>query len=90
MVKILGIGDLIVTVLLIASAFNVNVPLDMLVFVAIAFFLKGAVFLLDIGSVFDIIAALLLISTIFLNVPAIILIAMAILIGIKGLMSLAA
>jgi len=90
MVKILGIGDLVVTALFLASAFNIDIPLDMLFFIAIAFFLKGIIFLFDIGSIFDVIAAILLVSTVFLNVPAIILFVAAILIGIKGLMSLAA
>ena len=56
MVKILGIGDLIITALLSASAFNVSIPLDMLIFISAVFFLKGVVFLLDVKSVFNIIA----------------------------------
>ena len=90
MVRILGIQDLIVTALLIAMAFGVNVPFDMVVLIAASLFFKAFAFITDIGSMFDIGAAALLIISYFITPPLLVVCIFIALIGSKGLLSLLA
>jgi len=88
MVRILGIGDLLATVLLLAIAFNLDIPIGMLIFISIVLFLKSIIDLFDIGSIIDIGVVILFILTLFITVPSMILFIAAALIGLKGIMSL--
>ena len=88
MVKILGILDIIVTVMLLAVVFNLDVPLGMIIFMSVCLFCKAFRFLFDIGSLFDIGAGALLILSIFTTPPSVILLIFAALLGLKGIMSL--
>lgn len=88
MVKILGIVDIIVTAMLLAAAFNLDIPLDMVIFISICLLCKAFIFLFDIGSIFDIGAGTLLILSIFITLPSVILFVFAALLGLKGILSL--
>lgn len=88
MVKILGIADLLATALLLARAFNSDIPLEMLLFISAILFFKALICLFDIGSIIDIGVVILLILSIFLNIPSLILFIAAGFIGLKGVMSL--
>ena len=90
MVKTLGIGDLLATALLLALAFRLDIPIDMLIFVSICLFLKALICLFDIGGMIDITVVILLILSIFITLPSWILLVVAALIGQKGIMSLLA
>lgn len=88
MVKILGIVDIIVTVMLLAVASNLDVPLDMTIFISACLLSKAFVFLFDIGSILDIGAGTLLVLSVFVTLPSIILFIFAGLLGVKGIVSL--
>lgn len=90
MVKILGVGDLLATALLLAKGFGLSVPLDMLIFVAACLFFKALICLFDIGGMIDMGVVILLTLSIFLNPPPWTLFVAAALIGQKGIMSLLA
>lgn len=86
--KILGLIDIFATFLLLAIAYNIDVPSKIIIPVAVCLFLKALICLMDIGSMFDIGTGVLLILSLSMTFhPAILFIA-AILIGSKGIMSL--
>ena len=90
MIKTLGAGDLLATIAILAVAFELDVPGEMLFFISAYLIFKGYLFILDIGSIFDIMAGALLVLSIFLTPPFAVLILFAVLLGIKGFVSLIA
>lgn len=88
--KILGLIDIFATALLLATAYNIDIPSKVIIPVAVCLFLKALICLKDIGSMFDVgTGVLLLVSLSVTFHPAFFFIA-AILIGSKGIMSLLA
>ena len=88
MVKALGLLDLFVTSLLVAVAFNVEVPSG-LIYVLVGFlFFKALPFIKDIGSILDILIVALLVCSVFFAIPQIVFFIGAGLLGLKGIMSL--
>jgi hypothetical protein len=88
MIKLLGLADLTAAFLLMSRVFEIEAPVLVAIFFAFYLLIKGFLFVVDIGSVLDIIAAILLTLNIFFVLPGIILIIVASLLGLKGLMSL--
>jgi hypothetical protein len=88
MVKTLGVLDLIITLMLLAIAFKLEVPLGMIIVIPAFLLIKALLFINDIGSAIDICAAIIIILSIFLNIPFMILIIVAGLMGFKAIMSL--
>jgi hypothetical protein len=86
--KILGVLDIIVTLLLIGVALNLEIPMGMIIFFTAILFLKALPFLPDIGSVFDVGAGVLLILSLFITLPMVVFLIAAGLLGLKGVMSL--
>jgi len=88
MVKALGIFDIFAAGLLVAAAYSLPAPKGLIIAAAVYLFLKALIFLMDIGSLFDVIAGILLILSLFMTLPPILLFIVAGLIGLKGIMSL--
>jgi len=88
MVKILGIFDIFAAVILVAVSYDFAIAQGLIITFAVYLFLKAIIFLKDIGSLFDIIAAVLLVLSFFTAVPQIVFFVFAGLVGFKGLMSL--
>ena len=88
MVKILGIFDILAAATLVGVAYGVAIPQGLIITVAVYLFLKALIFLMDIGSLFDIMAGILLILSLSITLPAIILFILAGLLGLKGILSL--
>ena len=88
MMRILGLVDLIIAVLLLAIAFNLEVSKTIVVVFALCLILKAIVFICDIASICDIIVGVLLLLSIFMVLPQLILFIAAGFIGIKGILSL--
>ena len=88
MVKFLGILDILAAGLLAGSAFQLAIPAGLVIGFAVYLFLKALLFLLDIGSLFDIIGGILLILTLSIALPQVLLFIAAGLVGLKGIMSL--
>ena len=88
MVKFLGILDILAAGLLVGAAYQLAIPAGLVISFAVYLFLKALLFLLDIGSLFDIIAGILLILSLSLALPQILLFIFAALVGFKGILSL--
>ena len=74
--------------LLAGIAYNIPFAHGLIIGIAIYLILKSLLFLMDIGSLFDIIGGILLIASLFTPLPPILLFIAAGLVGIKGVMSL--
>ena len=88
MIQILGFLDLLAAGLLAGTAYNLPLPQGLIISLAVYLILKSLLFLMDIGSLFDIIGGVLLILSISMALPPILLYIAAGLVGLKGLMSL--
>lgn len=88
MILFLGILDLLAAGLLAGTAYHLALPQGLIIGIAIYLILKSLIFLMDIGSLFDIIGGILLILSLFTALPPILLFIFAGLVGLKGLMSL--
>lgn len=88
MVKFLGLADILASGILVAAGFDISLPAGLVIGFAVYLFLKALVFLLDIGSAFDVIGGILLILSLSMALPPIILFIAAGLVGLKGIMSL--
>ncbi|MEK7503653.1 MAG: hypothetical protein AAB577_01580 [Patescibacteria group bacterium] len=88
MIQFLGVLDLLAAGLLVGTAYNLPLPQGLIISLAVYLILKSLLFLMDIGSLFDIIGGILLILSISMALPPILLYIAAGLVGLKGLMSL--
>ena len=88
MVKILGIFDLLAAALLVGAAYQVVLPTGLVIAVAVYLFLKASMFLMDIGSLFDVVAGILLILSLSMSLPPLAFLILAGLLGLKGFLSL--
>ena len=88
MVQILGILDLIAAGLLAGTAYNLPLAHGLIIGIAVYLILKSILFLMDIGSLFDIVGGILLILSLSMTLPPILLFIVAGLVGLKGVMSL--
>jgi len=88
--KILGIVDLIAALMLVAVAYRMEIPRNLLIAIVIILIIKALIFLISIGGLIDMAAAVLLILASFFTLPATALLIAAILIGQKGLFSMLA
>ena len=88
MVKILGLIDLAAVGLLLATAYHFAVPHGMVIGISVYLFLKGLLFIFDVGSWFDIAAGILLLLSLSMVIHPIIFFILAALLGIKGTLSL--
>lgn len=88
--KILGIVDLIAALMLVAVAYHMEIPRNLLIAIVIILIIKALIFLISIGGLIDMAAAVLLILASFFTLPATALLIAAILIGQKGLFSMLA
>ena len=88
MIKFLGFADILASIVLVALGFNLSLPDNMIIIFAGYLFLKALIFLVDIGSVFDIIGGALLVLSLFIALPPLVFFIGAVLIGLKGVMSL--
>ena len=88
MVKLLGLLDILASGILVAAGFGISLPATLVIVFAVYLFLKALVFLLDIGSAFDVIAGILLILSLSMTLSPIVLFIAAGLVGLKGIMSL--
>lgn len=88
MVKILGVFDILAATALVGVAYGVAIPQGLIITVAVYLFLKALIFLMDIGSLFDIIAGILLVLSLSITLPPLVLFILAGLIGLKGILSL--
>ncbi len=90
MVKLLGILDLLAATLLLGLASGAEVPVSVMVFVPLCIFIKGAIFIYDIGGITDVAIAVLIVLGIFSLVSPWVLFVGAAFIGIKAIESLLA
>ena len=88
MVKFLGIFDILAAGLLVGAGYHLAMPQGLIIAVAIYLFLKALIFLMDIGSLFDIVAGILLILSLSMTLPPLVFFILAGLVGLKGMMSL--
>ncbi len=88
MVKILGVFDLLAAALLVGAAYQVTLPYGLVIALAVYLFLKALMFLMDIGSLFDIMVGILLILSLSMSFPPLVFFIFAGLIGLKGFLSL--
>lgn len=88
MIQILGILDLIAAGLLAGTAYNVPFAHGLIIGIAVYLLLKSLLFLMDIGSLFDIVGGILLILSLSMTLPPILLFVVAGLVGLKGAMTL--
>jgi len=90
LIKILGVFDLFVALILFLLALEVNMPALLLIVIIVVLAVKSLpfIFTLDIGSIIDVIIALVLAFAIFFSVNALILVIAALVIGQKGVFSL--
>ncbi len=88
MVKILGILDLIVAIILLSIAFNIEVPIVILIIFPLFLFFKACISLLDIGGIIDMSIIILIVLSFFISLPFWIFLIGAFAIGLKGIMSL--
>lgn len=88
MVKVLGIFDILAAGLLVGAGYHLAMPQGLVIAVAVYLFLKALIFLMDIGSLFDIIAGVLLILSLSMSLPPLVFFILAGLVGLKGMMSL--
>ena len=88
MIQILGILDLIAAGLLAGTAYHLSFAHGLIIGIAVYLLLKSLLFLMDIGSLFDIVGGILLILSLSMTLSPILLFIVAGLVGLKGLMSL--
>jgi len=88
MIQFLGILDLLAAGLLAGTAYGLPIAHGLIISIAVYLILKSLLFLMDIGSLFDIIGGILLILSLLMTLPPILLFIVAGLIGLKGIMSL--
>lgn len=88
MIQFLGVLDLLAAGLLAGTAYNLPLAHGLIIAVAVYLILKSLLFLMDIGSLFDLIGGILLILSLYMTLPPILLFIVAGLVGLKGLMSL--
>ncbi len=91
MIKILGVLDIIASILLFIAPSNLSIPERLIWTFALYLVIKGAVFVLSIVSVVDIIGGvMLLISLTSITIPKTIFFVVAFIIAQKGIFSLLA
>lgn len=73
---------------MVGTAYGLPVAKGLVIAVAVYLLLKSLLFLMDIGSLFDIIGGVLLILSLFMVLPPLLLYVAAALVGLKGFMSL--
>ena len=88
MIKFLGVFDIFAAGLLVGAGYHLPMPQGLIITVAIYLLLKALIFLMDIGSLFDIIGGILLILSLSMSLPPIVFFIFAALVGLKGIMSL--
>lgn len=86
--KFLGILDIAACAVLVGKACGVFFPKGVIIALAVYLLVKAVLFLVDIGSLFDIIAGILLILSLSMVLPPLVLFVAAGLVGLKGVMSL--
>ncbi len=84
---LMGFLDLNAAILLLAIAFGVKAPLNVLILIPVLLFLKACICITDIGSVFDLVVAVLIVLSIFITVPAWLMFIGAAIIGFKAFRS---
>lgn len=90
MMVFLGLLDIHATILLLALAIGVKIPIAVLIATTLLLFAKACISIMDIGALQDIAVIIILLISVFVAVPAGFLYVMAAIIGFKGLSSLAA
>ncbi len=91
MIKILGVLDVIASILLFIAPFNLSIPERVIWAFALYLIIKGVIFVLSIISVVDIIGGvMLLISLTSITIPKTIFFIVAFIIAQKGIFSLLA
>jgi len=88
MIKFLGMLDLLAAAVLVGTAYHLPIAHGLIIGLAVYLILKSILFLMDIGSLFDIIAGILLILSFSMSLPPLLLFVVAGLVGLKGIMSL--
>ncbi len=88
MIKFLGMLDLLAAAVLAGTAYHLPIAQGLVIFLAVYLLLKSILFLMDIGSLFDIVAGVLLILSLNMELAPVILFIAAGLVGLKGVMSL--
>lgn len=90
MLLVLGVADIIASVIMLAKYFNIETPQSMVIFFGSYLIIKALFFILsslDWGSFIDLIGGLILIMGLFLALPSFLLILFGIIILIKGVIS---
>jgi len=88
MIQILGALDLLAAGLLTGTAYKLALPHGLIIGIAAYLLLKSLIFLMDIGSFFDLVGGVLLILSLFRTLPPIVFFIAAGLVGLKGIMSM--
>ncbi len=73
---------------LVGTAYHLPIAHGLVVGIAVYLLLKAILFLMDIGSLFDIVAGIVLILSLSMSLPPLLLFILAGLVGLKGVMSL--
>jgi len=91
LIKILGVFDILSSILLFVLSFSVAIPKAIILFFVVILLLKGAFILTkSIASAFDIFAAIILILTIYFAIPRPLFFIAGILLLQKGFLSVVA
>lgn len=86
--KLLGLLDLAAAAVLVSRFYDILIPKGVVIALAVYLLIKAVIFLADIGSFFDIVAAIVLLLSLSMVLPPFVLFAAAGLVGLKGVMSL--
>ncbi len=93
MVRILGIVDVIGSLLLLASFYGIDVPRGLVISIGIALIIKGLIFISNFFSFFvlvnltDVALGIILIFSLAAALPSSLLVGLAVFLGLKGLVS---
>lgn len=88
MIKFLGLLDLMAAAVLAGTAYHLPIAHGLVISLAVYLLLKSLLFLMDIGSLFDIVGGVVLILSLNMVLSPVILFIAAGLVGLKGIMSL--
>jgi len=86
----MGALDLNAAIVLLALAFDTEIPLPVLIFTIVTLFLKACISFKDIGSMIDLAAIILIIVGFFISLPFWIFFIAAFFVGLKGVRSFGA
>jgi hypothetical protein len=87
MTKILGLADILASLILLAFYYRLDIPRGLMIFIGIILVLKGVLFIVNFFSWIDLLAGIILIFS-FTFISPYVSLGLAIFLALKGLVSL--